>query len=277
MRYATERLLYRPGESEWSGAFVLKGATLFALWGGEPHRPTRDLDLLAHGDPDVDRWVGVLREICDQPVENDGIEFSPDSATGERVRDEERYEGVRLRLTATLGTARIRLRIDLGFGDVVTPKTGIAELPTLLSMPAPRLWTYPRETVVAEKFGAMVDLGMRNSRVKDFYDLWYLVTHFDFDGALLLRALAATFQRRGTPLASGPPTALTADFYGDPVVQVQWNAFIGKSRLAGEALALDAVVGQLRAFLMPLLLACHQDGSFGMHWNCTDERWQPRA
>jgi hypothetical protein len=172
MKYALERLLYRLSVSPHRDIFVLKGALLFDLWTHQPYRPTRDLDLLGCGDSSLERYRKLFSEICTQTVEDDGVSFFADTVTAERIRDDEDYEGVRLVLQARLGAARISLQIDIGFGDVITPSPVEVEYPTLLDFPAPKLRAYPKETVVAEKFEAMVKLGIANSRMKDFYDLF---------------------------------------------------------------------------------------------------------
>ena len=212
--YANERLLYRLSLTTGTQSFVLKGATLFALWTGEAHRPTRDLDLLGHGNPQTSHIVEVFKQICQEQVEDDGLQYLPETVTGAVIKEGEEYEGVRIKLIAKLGGITIPVQIDVGFGDAITPAAQEAEMPTLLAMPAAKLLMYPRETVVAEKCQAMVKLGLANSRVKDFYDLWYLATHFDFDGVLLTEAIAATFQRRETELPSEVPLGLTSAYYG---------------------------------------------------------------
>jgi Nucleotidyl transferase AbiEii toxin, Type IV TA system len=173
-RYARERLLYRLNVSEYKERFILKGALLFSYWTGVPHRPTRDMDLLSYGEPEIALLEKVFRELCEIEVEPDGLEFQPGSVRGERIKDEEKYEGVRLHMTALLRNARIPMQIDIGFGDRVIPGPAEIDFPTLLDFPSPHLKSYPRETVVPEKFEAMVKLGMLNSRMKDFFDLWTL-------------------------------------------------------------------------------------------------------
>jgi hypothetical protein len=172
--YALERLLYRLSRSAARERFVLKGAMLFSVWSGAPHRATRDLDLLGKGPNDVGVLVKDFQEICWTPVEDDGLKFLAESVTGEEIRDGKEYEGVRLSFEARLGVARIPIQVDIGFGDVVLPKPVSLEYPTLLDFPAPRLLAYPRETVIAERFQSMVELGIANSRTKDFFDLWSL-------------------------------------------------------------------------------------------------------
>lgn len=249
-RYGLERLLYRLGRSPYAGDFVLKGAMLFPLWSGNPHRSTIDLDLLGFGTPDVDRLVHVFREVLAIPV-SDGIEFLPDTVKAAPIREDAVYDGVRVIIEARLTAARIHLQVDVGFGDAVSPPPREIAYPTLLDSPAPVLRAYPREAVVAEKLHAMVDLGLANSRMKDFFDISFLATTFSFDGPALAESVRSTFSRRETAIPESPPIALTADFSGEPKKQVQWAAFVTKSRLAEPSLDLAAVVTVIYRFFGP--------------------------
>ena len=264
-RYANERLLFRLAESGHRDQFVLKGATLFELWHNVPHRATRDVDLLGFGEPDVDRLEAVFRELCTVAVEPDGLRFLEESVHVERIRDAQQYGGVRVRLAADLDGAWIALQVDIGFGDVVTPGVVEAEFPTLLDFPAPRLRTYPRESVVAEKFEAMVRLGIANTRMKDFYDLWAMATTFVFGGESLAAALAATFQRRGTELPVERPLALRLEFTSDVSKQAQWTAFLRRAGIS-PAVSLESVTGVLRRFLLPPVTAIACGESFDQEW-----------
>ena len=274
-RYANERLLYRLSQSSYCDTFTLKGATLFACWTGDMHRPTRDLDLLGHGATDINQVVNAFVTICSQNVEEDGLVFMPDTVKGTTIKEGEEYEGVRISLRAMLGKASIPVQVDVGYGDAVTPLAQKTVLPTLLKMPSAELFIYPRETVVAEKCQAIVKLGLANSRVKDFYDLWYLAAHFDFDGLLLAQAVKATFRRRKTPVPAQTPTGLTSAYYDDPSHQAQWRAFAGRSSLSG-AIVLDfeSVIAVLVSFLMPLLIAVQAETAFNQSWNCGVVLWQ---
>lgn len=196
MRYGAERLMYRLSRSEHAASFVLKGAMLFLVWTGAQYRATKDMDLLALKSASVERLRDIFRELCQLPVTQDGLTFDPESVQVGEIREDNLYQGVRVTLMAGLGKARVPIQVDIGFGDVVTPKAVQTDFPTLLDLPAPRLAIYPKETVVAEKFQAMVKLGMANSRMKDFYDVWTLSREFDFDGGVLSTALQATFKRR---------------------------------------------------------------------------------
>ncbi len=257
-RYGRERLLYRLSVSEYKEQFILKGALLFAYWTGTPHRPTRDMDLLGHGAPDIALLEKVFRDLCQVEVEPDGLAFQPDSVRGERIKDEEKYEGVRLHMIAKLEKTRIPLQIDVGFGDRIVPGPEEIDFPTLLEFPAPHLKSYTRESVVAEKFEAMVKLGMLNTRMKDFFDVWSASQEFEFDGPTLSNAIKTTFQTRGTAVPKEPPLALTPEFYDDREKNAQWNAFLNKSKLNAEGKSLPEIAATLRKFLMPVSEAVAQ-------------------
>ncbi len=275
-RYGMERLLYRLTQSEHASVFVLKGAALFQLWTNQPHRPTRDLDFLGSGDPAIARFESLLRDVCSVDVEDDGLSFDAKTIVAEQIKETDEYHGLRLRLVASLQNARISLQLDIGFGDAVTPGTEDVTYPTILEFPPPTLKAYPRETVVAEKFQAMVKLGIANSRMKDFYDLWTLAQQFDFDGTSITKAIRATFARRQTELPGSAPLALTEEFAEDDRKQAQWKAFLRKDRLASPELKLRTVTEVLAEFLMPPTLAAHGDSDFARRW-VAGGPWKMRA
>ncbi len=270
-RYALERFLYRLGKSPYADAFILKGALLFALWEEHPHRATRDLDLLGFGSNDAGRVEEVFRELCMLPVEDDGLSFLPETVHARPIREQQEYGGIRVLLQATLGTARLRVQADVGFGDVVTPAPQAVDLPTLLDLPglsAPHLRVYPRETVVAEKFEAMVRLGLTNTRMKDFYDLLILARRFPFDGSTLATAVQATFARRSTDLPPPyqPPIALSDEFAEDAAKQAEWQGFLRRSKLGSDGLALRAAIEELRAFMLPPTTTLTSGAWFEQQW-----------
>ena len=265
-RYSRERLLYRLSVSEFQERFVLKGALLFAYWTGAPHRPTRDMDLLGYGDPDIAVLEKVFRDLCALKVRPDGLVFQPDSVKGERIKDEEKYEGVRLHMTALLEKSRIPLQVDIGFGDRVVPAPEEIDFPTLLDFPAPHLKSYTRESMVAEKFEAMVKLGMLNTRMKDFFDVWTVSQEFAFDGPMLSKAIKATFETRGTAVPNKPPVALSAEFYDDREKNAQWKAFLNKAKLSAEGNSLPEIAEALRAFLVPISEAVARDEVLKRNW-----------
>lgn len=273
IRYALERLLYRLGQSEYHNQFLLKGAMLFAVWGGEPHRPTRDVDLLGFGSSELPQLVKIFQNICQEPVEPDGLEFLSDTLRAIEIREDQEYQGVRVLFEARLENAVIPIQIDIGYGDAVTPAPEEITYPTVLDFAAPKLRAYPVYTVVAEKFQAMVWLGVANSRMKDFYDIWVIMRKFPFEGRILAKAIEATFARRNTPLPTEAPFALTQAFASDAVKQTQWKAFLRKNALPADNLALADTVTALHDFLMPPTLMAAQGLAFNAIWP-TGESWQ---
>lgn len=251
--YCLERFLYRLGASNLRDRFVLKGAMLLRLWADQPYRATRDLDLLRRGDSEFEAVRADLRAILAAPVPPDAVSFNADKIQVEAIRSEDEYAGVRATLPAQLGTARLVLQIDMGVGDTVSPAPALCAFPTLLDFPAPRILAYPKEAVIAEKFEAMVVLGDRNSRIKDFFDIYYLAGHFGFDRAVLGKALRQTITRRGTPVPGDVPIALTAAYWENPTRPAQIRAF---SQRTGVEVADDFGVKCSRLlgqFLEPML------------------------
>jgi predicted nucleotidyltransferase component of viral defense system len=265
-RYALERLLYRLARSEYTGQFILKGAMLFAVWMESPHRPTRDLDLLGFGEASNERLTEIFQRLCDVDVEPDGLTFDARSVRVAEIREGQAYPGRRVKLVGLLGAARIPAQIDVGFGDVVTPKSMEIDYPTLLDLPAPRIRAYPPETVVAEKLQAMVTLGMQNSRMRDFYDLWIIARRFSFEGATLVAAVGATFKCRRTDVPNAVPTGLGEEFATDEHKMTQWKAFLTRSQLEGTEIELSQVINELQAFLMPVLDAAANARDFDRSW-----------
>lgn len=264
-RYVNERLLFRLAASRHVEQYVLKGAALFTLWAGKPHRATRDLDFLGFGDPGVDHVRDVMTEVLALEVPDDGVRFDLGTLAVGLIREDQAYGGVRVELVARVTNAQVRVRVDVGFGDAITPEAGVVEFPSLLDFPAPRVRVYPRETVVAEKLEAMVQLGMANSRMKDFYDVAVLARDFDFDGELLARAIRATFERRRTPLPATTPVGLTATFAEDPTKVTQWSGFLRKAG-ARDADALVGTVTSVRAFVEAPLVAAAGRGPVPLSW-----------
>ncbi|MEI7682129.1 MAG: nucleotidyl transferase AbiEii/AbiGii toxin family protein [Betaproteobacteria bacterium] len=255
-RYALERMIYRLSVSAERDRFLLKGALLFDLWFDVPHRPTHDADFLGFGSAEIPQVEAVFRDICRIEVD-DGIVFDPDSVKAAEIRKEANYAGVRVTLLGMLDKARCPVQADIGFGDAVVPGPDEVDYPVLLAeMPAPHLRAYPRYTVVAEKLEALTSLGMLNSRMKDFFDLWVLAKHSAFESQILTRAVAATFQRRQTGIPDGVPIGLSNEFANDPQKVKQWNAFLRKNAI--DPKPLSEVVTDLREFLMPVLASAAQ-------------------
>lgn len=251
-KFALERLLYRLSQSKHSDDFLLKGALLFDLWFGVPLRPTRDIDLLGFGLAELPHVVGVFEDLCRIDAQ-DAMVFLVESIQAEEIRKEANYAGIRVSMLALLGNARIAIQVDIGYGDAVTPAPDTATYPVLLAeFPAPVLRTYPRYTVIAEKVETIATLGIANSRMKDYFDLWVLQQHGEFDPALLRTAIIATFTRRGRSLPIALPVGLSAEFASDTQKQRQWQAFLKKNHL--EPTDLGSVVQALQDWLAPLLL-----------------------
>lgn len=263
-RYAIERLLYRISVSNHADQFLLKGALLFDLWFDIPHRPTRDADFLGFGSAELPHIEGVIREICAIEA-NDGVTFQADTVNAAEIRKDANYAGVRVMLLGVIDGARCQIQIDIGFGDAVTPGPEDVEYPVMLpDFAAPKLRVYPRYTVVAEKFEALSKLGIANSRMKDYFDLWVLARHTDFDGDVLGQAVQATFERRKTALTGQLPFGLTDAFAQDAQKQMQWQAFLQKNRLG--ALALIDVIAALATFMLPVIEAASASTAFHARW-----------
>ncbi|MDI1352413.1 MAG: nucleotidyl transferase AbiEii/AbiGii toxin family protein [bacterium] len=253
-RYALERVLYRIGESEYSNQFLLKGALLFNLWYDMPHRPTKDMDLLGFGDNNLAYIKQTFSKICSISVD-DGINFLSESVSVETIKKEEGYTGARVELFGELAKAKIKIQIDIGYGDAVTPGPIDAHYPVLLSeFPAPKIRTYPIYTVIAEKLHAIALLGMANSRLKDYLDLYVLLTNEQLDNQVLAKAILATFTRRGMILPEALPIGLTDEFANDPTRVSMWNAFLRKNEL--EQKSLTKVIAVIRNLIQtPFSLA----------------------
>jgi hypothetical protein len=227
VRYADERLLYRLGASAARERCVLKGASLLTVWMPDPYRATRDVDVLTFGSPNEGAVRQLVEEICAVSCPDDGLRFDLSELAIDDIRAEEEYTGKRARFVAHLGTARIHLQMDFGFGDALTTEPEEIDYPTMLNgVPAPRVRAYPRESSVAEKFEAMVSLDTRNSRMKDFHDVWALAGRFAFAGSTLQRAVAATFERRRTSWTDDLPRCLTSAFYDDPAMAPRWRSYL---------------------------------------------------
>ena len=253
LSYCLERFLFRLGASSLRERFVLKGATLLRVWSERPYRATRDVDLLRRGDGGFDAIRDDIRVIVATPVPDDAVTFDSQRIEIEAIRAEGEYAGARATLLAHLGTARLPMQIDMGVGDAVWPQPQSCKVPALLDLPAPDVLAYPREAVVAEKLEAMVVLGDRNSRIKDFFDLHYLGSDFEFDRATLTEAVRRTFERRRTPILTEDPIGLTTAYWDNPSRPAQIRAFARRAHLNLPDTPGKAFTELLRAFLVPVL------------------------
>jgi len=244
IRFGLERFLYRLSTSKYSEQFVLKGAFLFKLWTNFRFRPTKDIDLLGLGDS------------------------SP-------IREEQEYGGSRVKLMGLLGKAKIPLQVDIAYGNAITPKTEEHDFPSMLGMPSPRIRTYPKETVVAEKLQSMVRLGMQNSRMKDFFDLFWMAMLFSYEGPVLAKAIQSTFKRRKTNIPSTPPLVFSDEFATDSVKRSQWKAFLNKNSIPGMSDDFEDIIKNLRDFLAPPFKAAATENNFLFLWS-SEKGWHPK-
>jgi len=263
LRYVLERLLYRLSQSPHANEFMLKGATLFALWEDEPHRPTRDIDFLGLRERDADQLREMFGEVCTIEVPDDGVVFDAQGLTVGAIRGGEAFGGQRVTIEARLGNARLRAQVDIGYGDPLVRLGDLTDLPVLLDFPAPCLLVYPVEAVIAEKLHAMEEHGMLTSRMKDIYDVVALSERLEFDGVDLTAAIRATFESRGRPPGEIPPP-ITAAFAEDGSAVARWVAFTRKNRLGSVDLA--AAVASARAFLLEPLTALREGEEFPRAW-----------
>ncbi|MDD3645673.1 MAG: nucleotidyl transferase AbiEii/AbiGii toxin family protein [Bacteroidales bacterium] len=261
--YAMERFLFRLSNSIHAKQFILKGAYLLKIWKVSEFRGTMDIDLLGRASNELTTIINQIQEILEVDVADDGISFYSDSIQVERIAEDADYHGVRVRFIGILDTAKIYMQIDIGFDDVIHPSPKLLELPVLLDFPVPRLLCYSRESVIAEKFQAIVKLGAINSRMKDFYDIWHLCRQFNFEGQKLANAIRLTFQKRGTSIST-KIYAFEESFIVDK--QKLWSAFC--NRLAQEHLpeSFEEIILVIKTFLVPIITKLSQNESISLSW-----------
>ena len=271
-QFLMQRLLYRLSQSEFADQFLLKGALLFWVWNEDFHRPTRDIDLLTIGNNDVPHLVDVFKQVVSPGHSDDGLVFDVESVNGIEIKEGTDYTGVRLTGFGSLAKARIPFQIDIGYGDIVVPEAVEALLPSFLDLPSPKLKIYPVYGVVAEKFQAMVNLGLANSRMKDFYDICVIAHTMNLDGELLSQAVKATFERRKTPISTKPLYLFGHDFTQDKSKHTQWNAFKNKNNLNIETEFAEAVY-EVQNLLEPVYQSIAVQKSFTRKWLPDEFRW----
>lgn len=263
--FAMERFLARLSTSEHSDKFILKGGLMFAVWKSSYTRPTKDIDFLAYIANDVDTAAGTVREICEIEDLTDGIEFDPKTVAPVVIKEDADYEGIRVTFLGHLQSARINMQIDRGFGDVVAPDPKSLTYPTILDHSAPQIRGYPAETVVSEKFQAMVQLGQLNSRIRDFYDIWSMSRQLEFNGKTLQGALENTFSHRDTVIDPNP-IAFQTVFTEDSAKQSQWTGFCRKSKIESAPKSLSEMVTEIAVFLTPVAEAIVEQEAFDSIW-----------
>ena len=267
--FACERWLFRLQVSPHAGSLVLKGAALFRVWSSTPHRATRDCDFLKYGDTSPDAIAQLVRAVATiEPAVPDGLIFDDTSLRVDEIREANAYHGVRARFVMHLDQARIPMQMDFGFGDVIVPDPVEVEYPTLLDMPAPKIQAYPQETVVAEKFQAMASLGERNTRMKDFYDVWYLAANYPFEGSVLAEAITATFAQRRTRVPGDVPLVLSDEHAASPTVAGRWQGFANRGLFESHRdLPFGDVAAMCRNFVVPVAQRLHRKESFEASWH----------
>lgn len=264
--YASERFLFRLGASALRDRFILKGAMLLRAWSEHPYRATRDLDLLRLGNGSAEAIRRDVEAVCATPVAPDGLEFDLPSMQLEQIRAEDEYAGTRITMRVYCDNVRIPMRIDIGVGDTVFPPPTVQHYSTLLAMPRPEVMAYAKESVIAEKLEAMVVLGDRNSRIKDFFDLWYLARSFGFDRATLARAIRTTFSRRSTPMPGDDPIGLTDTYWENPIRAPQVRAFARRSGIEASPETGKEILAVIRPFLLPVIDDVRSGTSTGGMW-----------
>lgn len=270
--YAMERVLYRLSQSQHANSFILKGALLLRVWNSLENRSTKDIDMLGKTSNNESAIIAQFKEVLQLDIEPDGLYFDLQTIHTEPITAEADYKGTRVLFQAFLDTARISIQIDIGFGDVVYPKPQIAEIPTILNSPVPRLLCYSRESAIAEKFNAMIQHGELNSRIKDFYDIWLLSRQFNFDGTVLAKAITLTFNNRNTDMPSRI-VAFSNEFASDK--QAQWIAFRKRLNLENSPVEFNEIITATRAFLAPVASAILTDEAFTQNW-IAPGAWQNR-
>jgi hypothetical protein len=264
--FAIERFIYRLSKGPHADRFLLKGALMFSAWAGPGSRPTMDIDLLGKIDNSLEVILAVMKDTCEMKVVTDGMDFHSESVTAVRITEDAEYKGVRCRLRCSLSNARLTLQIDIGFGDVIVPGPIKVVYPTLLDFPPPELNGYTMESTIAEKFQAMVKLGVLNSRMKDFYDIWFLSHTFDFRGETLAEAVEKTFENRNTSITVSP-AVFDSSFLKDEDKQVQWSGYIKKAKLTMTPFSFEDVVATVKAFLEPPIASLVEGKPFRSFWS----------
>ena len=265
--YAIERFLHRLACSPFREKFFLRGALLFIAWHAEKHRPTMDIDLLAKMENSKDNLEKIIRELCELQIqENDGIVFLANTVKGEEIQLKAEYAGVRLSFQALLSDAKIFMQIDVGFGDVISPEPALLAFPSLLEGFVPsEIKGYTRETLVAEKLHAMVRRQLDNTRMKDFFDIWFVSEQFIFSGSSLAKAIMATFKRRKTNIPEGILSLLEA-LRTNPEKNQQWQAFLKKNIFQYHVPQLFEILERIEHFLNPVVASLHKNSFFEGRW-----------
>ncbi len=264
--YGMERFLYRFSRSKYADNFVLKGALLFTVWQIPERRTTLDIDFLARYENQVASIEAAMKDVCDVAVEPDGLVFDAKTVQGRRIKEDADYEGVRVKFIGFLERSHIPMQIDVAFGDIVYPKTKVIDYPVILDFPKPHLKGYPPESVISEKFEAMIKLGLLNSRMKDFYDIWLMIHQFNFDGSSLAGALKRTFEHRKTDTPKGKLLFAEEIYDESSDRQALWKMFLKKGNIKHASDRLATIAKGIEDFLIQPLNALKRGTEFGKKW-----------
>ena len=267
--FCMERFLYRFSCSEYANQFILKGALMFTVWNVPERRSTLDIDFLARFDNQITSIEKMVRDVCKIEVIPDGLVFDPETVKGQRIKKDAEYEGIRVKFLGFLDRSRIHIQIDIGFNDIIYPRSKLTDYPVILDLPKPHLKGYPAESVVSEKFEAMVKLGLLNSRMKDFYDIWLMMHQFDFDGSKLTEALRRTFAYRKTDVPEGKKL-LAKEIYDEKSDrQSLWKAFLNKEDIKHAPEKLSTVAKEIEKFLYKPLNAINKAKKNDLGWKAS--------
>jgi hypothetical protein len=247
----------------------LKGALMFVVWRVPGRRTTLDIDLLARYDNQITAMEKVIKDVCNIDVIQDGIIFDPSTIKGQRIKEDADYEGIRVKFRGFLGRARITMQVDIGFGDVIYPEPTAIDYPVILDFPKPHLKGYPAESVISEKFEAMVKLGLLNSRMKDFYDILLMMHQYSFNGTEIVEALKRTFKHRKTPLPEHKPLFAEEIYNEKSDRQVLWKAFLQKGDIENAPAKLCTTAREIEKFLINPLNAIHRGQEFSKQWEAS--------
>lgn len=264
--YGIERFLYRFSCSKYADKFILKGALMFTVWQVSQRRTTLDIDFSARYDNQIMTIEKAIKDVCRVSVTSDGLIFTPQTVKGYKIKEDAEYEGVRVKFKGFLERSRIPMQIDIAFSDVIYPKPKIINYPVILDFPKPRLKGYPAESVVSEKFEAMVKLGLLNSRMKDFYDIWLMTRQFDFHGSSLVEALKRTFKHRKTELPKHKPLFAEEIYDEKSDRQILWMAFLKKSDITYVPEKLHTIANDIENFIIKPLIAISKGNEFNKIW-----------
>ena len=268
--YGIERFLYRLCESKYANRFILKGALMFTVWHIPERRTTLDIDFLAQYGNEIDSFEKMVKNICRTSVMSDGLVFDSEQIKGQRIKEAADYEGVRIKFLGLLEKSRIPMQIDIGFGDRIYPKARKIEYPVILDFPKPKLKGYPAESVISEKYEAIVKLGPLNSRMKDFYDIWLLMRKFDFIGENLLEALKRTFAHRKNDLPDSKPLSVEEIYDDKSDRQTLWGAFLKKNDIEHAPQKLSKIAHEIEEFLLGPIVAMNDYEKFNKEWKPSD-------